>query len=98
VSFVAGTQGRQVGAPAARQVGSAPVVLLAPGQVASSTLGIVEAGNFGTSCQMTAVDGLRVYPPNRTTALYVPHSDTGCANSQDVTLTVRPLLAGTQAG
>jgi len=93
VSFVTGSTGQQVGAPAARETGPAAVIALAPGQSASSTLGIVEAGNFGPACQITGVLGLRVYPPNNTTALFVAHTDQGCANSGDVTLNVRPLIA-----
>lgn len=93
VSFVTGSAGQQLGAPASRITGSAPVVTLAPGQTAIANLGIVEASNFGSSCQLTNVDGLRVYPPNNTAALFVPHTDQGCANTADVTLKIQPVQA-----
>lgn len=93
VSFVTGSAGQQLGAPAARITGSAPVVTLAPGHTATATLGIVEASNFGSSCQLANVDGLRVYPPNNTAALFVAHSDQGCANTADVTLKIQPVQA-----
>ena len=90
VSFVAGTDGHQVGAPARRVSGPTPRVNLGPGQSADALLGIAEAGNF-SNCQQTPVLGLRVYPPDNTLALYVAHSDTGCANTSVVTLSIRPV-------
>ena len=92
VSFVAGSNGHQVGAPAARAPGATPSVTVAPAKTAYALLGIAEAGNF-SNCQPTAVLGLRVYPPNNTAALFVPHNDTGCANTSVVTLTIHPLAA-----
>jgi Protein of unknown function (DUF4232) len=90
VSFVAGTSGHQVGAPASRASGSTPKVNLAPGQSADALLGIAEASNF-PNCQETPVLGLRVYPPDNTLALYVAHSDNGCANTSVVTLSIHPV-------
>jgi hypothetical protein len=91
VSFVAGADGHQVGDPAARVAGSAPSRVLAPGESAGATLAIVDASNFGTPCDLTNVLGLRVYPPDQTTALFVPHADKACANAQDLTLRIEPL-------
>lgn len=96
VSFVAGASGAQVGAGAARTPGNATALTLAPGQSASSALGIAVASNYGSACQITDVAGLRVYPPGQTTALFVPHSDQACANQADVLLHVGPL--GTATG
>lgn len=93
VSFVAGSDGHQVGAAATREPGTVQKITLAPGQAAAATLGIVDATNYGPPCQITSVLGLRVYPPNEVAALFVPHQDRGCANSQDVTLKVNPLVA-----
>jgi len=92
VSFVTGTSGQQLGAPGRRETGPAPVVTLGAGQSASATLGIVEAGNF-PNCQITPAAGLRVYPPDNTAALYIPHTDQGCANTSVVTLTIRPFAS-----
>jgi hypothetical protein len=93
VSFVAGSNGHQVGAAASRLSGPTPPITLPPGQSTTATLGIVDAGNYPSSCQQTPVLGLRVYPPNQTTSLYVPHTDTACANTADVTLRIYPLAA-----
>jgi hypothetical protein len=91
VSFVAGADGHQVGDPATRVAGSAPSRVLTPGESAGATLAIVDASNFGTSCDLTNVLGLRVYPPDQTAALFVPHADMACANTQDPTLRIGPL-------
>jgi Domain of unknown function (DUF4232) len=93
VSFVTGAAGRQVGAPAQRVPGPSSMVTLVPGHTATATLGIVDASNFGPGCQLTTVQGLRVYPPGQTAALFVSHTDQGCANPADKTLTIRPITA-----
>ncbi len=94
VSFVTGSQGQQVGAPAERAPGAATELVVAPGGTAHSILQITEAGNYGSSCGITTTDGLRVYPPNQTAALLVSHTDNGCSNATDITLRVGPLQAG----
>jgi hypothetical protein len=91
VSFVAAA-GHQVGAPASSVSGATPRVTLAPGASAYALLGIADPGAF-PNCQETPVLGLRVYPPDSHSALYVPHSDTACANSSAVTLSIHPLSA-----
>jgi hypothetical protein len=94
VSFVAGADGHQVGAPATRSQGATARVVLAPGQVADATLGIHDASAFTQPpCDQTPVLGLRIYPPDQTTALFVPHRDTGCANAAVATLLIGPLTA-----
>jgi hypothetical protein len=67
------------------------MVTVAPGHTATATLGIVDASNYGPGCLLTSVRGLRVYPPGQTAALFVPHTDQGCANPADKTLTIRPV-------
>ncbi len=91
VSFVTGSSGQQVGAPAARTPGSAPEFDLAPAASAHAVLQITDAANYGSGCGVTATDGLRVYPPNQTAALFVAHADQGCSNPTDVTLHVGPM-------
>ena len=93
VSFVAGSSGQQVGAAASRSPGTITTVTLAPGASATATLGSVNAGNFPSDCNETPVLGLRVYPPEQTTSLYVPHQNTACANTKYVTLHVGPFAA-----
>lgn len=91
---MAGSDGHQVGAAATRVPGNVLRVVLPPGQSASSTLGIVDAKNYPSSCGWTAVVGLRVYPPDQTAALFVPHNDVACSSTKDGTLKVEPLAAG----
>jgi hypothetical protein len=38
--------------------------------------------------------GFRVYPPDNTTSLFVPHSDQTCADATYKTLGVAPLQSG----
>ncbi|MCO7239929.1 DUF4232 domain-containing protein [Aeromicrobium sp. CnD17-E] len=90
VSFVTGSQGRQVGAPAARQ-GTPAVVSLAPGASAEALLQVAEAGNFAP-CTTTSVRGLRVYPPNQRDAVFVPLPTKACAQTSAQQLTVRPVV------
>lgn len=90
VSFVNGniSGGPQVGAAADRMSGSAPAVTLAPGQSSTAQLKIGDSGNYGSGCDQTATDGLRIYPPDQTASLFVAHTDMACANTADVTLQV----------
>jgi hypothetical protein len=86
VSFVTGPSGAQIGAAAARIAGSAPSVTLSPGAGAGAVLQVTDAGDYGSGCSYTTAAGLRVYPPDMTAALYVPHSMGTCANKSDLTL------------
>ncbi len=91
VSFVAGTDGHQVGNAAERVVGPTPEVVLAPQRSAVALLAVVDAAHYGTSCQLTRVLGLRVYPPDQTAALYVASTQQACANTRFTTLRIGPL-------
>lgn len=93
VSYVGGGDGQQLGA-AADRTGSPTVVVLAPGQRASSTLREVDAGAIGGSCSVTAADGLRVYPPNTTAAVFVRHPQQACRSDTAHLLTIGPVQAG----
>ena len=90
VSFVTGSQGRQVGAPAARQ-GTPAVVSLAPGASAEALLQVAEAGDFAP-CTTTSVRGLRIYPPNQRDAVFVALPTKACAQTSAQQLTVRPVV------
>jgi Protein of unknown function (DUF4232) len=90
VSFVAGTDNHRVGQAAGQDTGSTPTVTLSPGQMASATLGIVDAGNFPDDCERTPVSGLQVSPPGQTASLLIAHADTACANPKYSTLHVGP--------
>ena len=73
---------------------TAPVLFtLKPlGQV-SSTLEVTDPGHFATStCKATTAAGLRVYPPQQTTAKIVPFPFLTCALSGDHDLIVTPVV------
>ncbi len=98
VSFVAGGKGAQLGAAADRDAGGIAVttITLAPGSAAHSQLSISAAGNYDpATCKPSAIDGVRVYPPNQTAALFVETTAyQGCANATVKLLQVRPLQSG----
>jgi hypothetical protein len=109
VSWVAGSDGHQVGAAAVRQAetsGSAEqTVTLAPGAIASAPLDIVDAAVFTPSqCKPVPVKGLRVYPPGEKAALFLslPTQSGGygeCSGTTtDPELTIGFLQAGVQPG
>jgi Protein of unknown function (DUF4232) len=109
VSWVAGTDGHQVGAAAARQAnptGSAEkTVTLKPGALASAPLDIVDAAVFSPSqCKPVPVRGLRVYPPGEKAALFLslPTKAGGygeCSGTTpDPALSIGYLQAGAQSG
>jgi hypothetical protein len=109
VSWVAGSDGHQVGAAAQRQAnnsGSAEqTVTLAPGALASAPLDIVDAAVIPPAeCKPVPVLGLRVYPPGETAALFLPLA-TGSGGygecsltTKQPTLTIGYLQAGVQPG
>ncbi len=97
VSYVAGSDGTQIGAPAARLPGTVTAITVQSGASAFATLREVVAGNYGSSCGLTNVAGLRIYPPNQTAALFVAQKTQGCSNSSDLVLQVGP-FASTAAG
>jgi Protein of unknown function (DUF4232) len=109
VSWVAGTDGHQVGAAAQRQAnnsGSAEqTVTLAAGALASAPLDIVDAAVIPPAeCKPVPVLGLRVYPPGETAALFLPLA-TGSGGygecsltTKQPTLTIGYLQAGVQPG
>ena len=82
VSYVGKGSGVQIGAPAIRdRTSAASTFLLQPGASATEQLRETDAQNYPTAtCDPTPVDGLRIYPPNETHALYAAHPTTGCAN------------------
>ncbi len=96
VSYVAGSDGHQVGA-AAKRDGTPALVTLAPGAQAHATLRIVSYQAQDTAaCQPTATTGYRIYPPGQTDAAFVGQAGTSCAStSPDVTLlTIGPVQSG----
>ncbi len=91
VSLVA-EAGRRIGRPARWQDDGVPIrrITLLPNAAASTILRTLNPGVGTTDCLPPSV-GIRVYPPNRTAALFVPVRLSYCLQSFDV----RPLVAGT---
>lgn len=81
LSYVGFGDGTQIGAPADR-VGRTTHFTLRPGQRAVSRVDESTAGAYSRhACSPHAVDGFRVYIPDETASLYLPHPTTGCLDS-----------------
>ena len=93
VSYVGGGDGTQLGA-AADRTGTADVIVLAAGQRATAQLREVRAGTIGGTCSSAQADGLRIYPPNSTTAVFVKHPTQACRSTSAHLLSVGPVRAG----
>ncbi|HEY8280859.1 MAG TPA: DUF4232 domain-containing protein [Leifsonia sp.] len=97
VSFVGDGNGTQLGAAAEQDTTAPhPTVSLAPGGTATAPLRIAQALNYSSgTCSPQKPDGLRVYPPGSTTALFVSYTDmTACASKAVSLLTVGGLVQG----
>jgi hypothetical protein len=99
VSIGTGTPFTQVGAAATRSTAaSATVVTLAPGQTGNALLRVVQALNFPkTTCSPSATTSLQIFPPNQTTAIYLPFSATGCSAKTVNILSIGVVQTGTGA-
>jgi hypothetical protein len=75
-----GLTGRQLGRPASRNPAHpAGLVALRAGATATAILQITDVHNFpAAACHATTAAGLRVYPPNQTTARQVPYPFPAC--------------------
>ncbi|HMM95574.1 DUF4232 domain-containing protein [Phycicoccus sp.] len=81
VSFVGGGDGTQLGV-SARRTGAAQTVTLEPGRTTTALVRVADAGSYPeTSCDPTAADGLRVYPPGSTEAAFVRYPTKACRGS-----------------
>ncbi|HEY0237027.1 MAG TPA: DUF4232 domain-containing protein [Friedmanniella sp.] len=80
VSFVGHGDGSQLGDPATRSAAtSSRPVRLAAGATTTSLLQIANAGNYDpATCVPITADGLRVYPPGSTTAVFVAFRTQAC--------------------
>ncbi|MET8848288.1 DUF4232 domain-containing protein [Amycolatopsis sp. NPDC004625] len=83
VSYVAGSDGHQVGKDAFREGSKGDAIKLNPGQTAAADIQFVNVGNFDPgTCQPTQVKGLRIYLPQETASNFVPDQGTGCASTK----------------
>jgi uncharacterized protein DUF4232 len=82
VSYVAGSDGHQVGPAAFRDGAKGAPISLKPGMTVYAPVGFVQVRNYdAAACHPTSVRGLRVYPPHEYSSMYVPAPGTGCASS-----------------
>jgi hypothetical protein len=88
--------GHQVGSAASRDTSHTPrTVTLAAGASATTTLRIVEAGDFPSgTCGLVTAAGLRVFPPNLTASKVIPFPFPACMRPRHVFLTVRAVQHG----
>ncbi|WP_327069808.1 DUF4232 domain-containing protein [Kitasatospora sp. NBC_01250] len=94
VSYVA-ADGQQSGNPATRTGDAYRTVTLAPHGTAKATLHDANgmAGYDPGQCQLTAVKGLRIYPPGEKAALFLPWETQHCAGASIHSLTIGPLTS-----
>ncbi|MFF5284850.1 DUF4232 domain-containing protein [Streptomyces sp. NPDC013171] len=95
VSYVA-QNGVQSGNAAVREPGTITTVTLQPGGRAKAQLrdanGI--SGYDPAQCKLSPAEGLRIYPPDRTAALFVPWKTEHCAGPTVHSLTIGPVRPG----
>lgn len=97
VSYVAGSDGHQVGAAAYRDGTKGAAITLKPGATAYAAVGFTQVRNYDPAdCKPTEVRGLRVYPPQETHSMYLSAPGTGCANENlnDYHLKVQTIRPG----
>jgi hypothetical protein len=95
VSLVGGTPVAQIGLAAAKETGIAQtLVTLAPGATGHATLRRTQAGNYSASdCHPVTAQFLRIYPPEQTTPVLLPHAVETCSAPIQI-LTIRPVQPG----
>ena len=95
VSYVA-ANGVQSGNPAQRAAGTVSLVTLKPGGTAQTTLHDSNGGTGYTpqQCDLTPVQGLRIYPPNEKAAIFLPWKTSHCAGTSINPFTIGPVTAG----
>jgi hypothetical protein len=96
VSLV-GADGEQLGAAAVRTGSPGASVLLAPGRSARAEVRVTRAQNYPPErCRPADATGLRVYPPDRTQALFVPlQGFSGCTDPGVQLLSVKSVRPAT---
>jgi hypothetical protein len=84
--------GRQIGASAGREAGSAPrTVTLAPEAQTTALIHLTDVGALPASCRPVAAAGFRVYPPGQTSSKVVPFPFRTCSNIAQRALLVRAI-------
>jgi hypothetical protein len=93
--------GRQIGRPAVWGTATPATVSLADGATATAGLQVSDPGNFGTACffpgpqgragKLPTAAGLRVYPPNQSTAKVIPFPFYACYGTAPVWMYAKPV-------
>lgn len=87
-----GKRGKQIGKPARRIASRFRTVTVRPGKQQSSSVGIVDTGNFSVGrCKPVTASGLKVFPPNAATAVIIKKKFSTCSSKASVSLEVRPV-------
>ena len=87
-----GKRGRQIGNAAKRIPSRFRTVTLKPGKQQSSSIGIIETGNFSPArCKPVTASGLKVFPPNQATAVTLKKKFSTCSSKASTSLEVRPV-------
>lgn len=97
VSFVGGGNGTQIGAAATQdRTAKHPTVMLLPNGHAHVPLQITQAENYPkATCRPTTIDGLRIYVPGETKAIFVRESEVmACANKDVEQLRTQAVVPG----
>jgi hypothetical protein len=88
------SSGKQIGNPAQRVSSKFKTVTLAPGKQQSSSIGIVDTGNFSpSSCAPVTAAGLKIFPPNQSQSVTIKKKFSTCSSTSTSTtsLSVRPI-------
>jgi Protein of unknown function (DUF4232) len=97
VSFVTGSGGSVIGAPASRNpLIRDTLITLPPGQAASALVGVTDTGALPQSaCQPGTSDWLQIYPPGDRGSLFVQYRAQVCTRPGEKYMTVTAMHAGT---
>jgi hypothetical protein len=84
--------GNQIGNPAQRTGGKVRTVTVKPGKQQSSSVGIVDTGNFSpATCKPVTASGLKVFPPNAATSVIIKKKFSTCSSTKATSLKVKPV-------
>jgi hypothetical protein len=86
------SSGKQIGNPASPVNSTFRTVTLAPGKQQSSSIGIVDTGNFSAStCAPVTAAGLKIFPPNQKQSVTIKKKFSTCSSTTTTSLSVRPI-------
>jgi hypothetical protein len=86
------SSGEQIGKSASRISSKFATVALAPGKQQSSSVGIVDTGNFSpATCKPVTAAGLKIFPPNQSRAVTLKKNFSTCSSPATPSLGVSPV-------